>query len=247
MRRRRTRSACWPWSPVRTWSRPRTPTDATDGGASPGAPPTTGWSPPSIRSPGTCTRPAAISRTASRLTWPSSPRPGYTPRSPSPLAPDASTTRPPSAGASAPSGHSASSVTSGRTPSQRPYSAVAAAWADGGSGLRPAAPAAPAQLAPARRLVDRKIAEDHLEPRTVTPHARSPTPRRGTRPERPVAAVAADLNPVLRGWGAYFRNGNSGRKFNAVDGYGLPVCAPVSGSASGGSSSQVTGRAGSGS
>ncbi|MEU4302160.1 group II intron maturase-specific domain-containing protein [Kitasatospora aureofaciens] len=29
----------------------------------------------------------------------------------------------------------------------------------------------------------------------------------------------ADLNPVLRGWAAYFRNGNSGRKFNAVDGY----------------------------
>jgi RNA-directed DNA polymerase len=37
--------------------------------------------------------------------------------------------------------------------------------------------------------------------------------------ERPVAAVVADLNPVLRGWAAYFRNGNSGRKFNAVDGY----------------------------
>jgi RNA-directed DNA polymerase len=36
---------------------------------------------------------------------------------------------------------------------------------------------------------------------------------------RPVSAVVADLNPVLRGWGAYFRNGNSGRKFNAVDGY----------------------------
>ncbi|MEU0837524.1 group II intron reverse transcriptase/maturase, partial [Streptomyces sp. NPDC005969] len=27
--------------------------------------------------------------------------------------------------------------------------------------------------------------------------------------ERPVAAVVADLNPVLRGWAAYFRNGNS--------------------------------------
>ncbi|MER6010732.1 group II intron maturase-specific domain-containing protein [Streptomyces bluensis] len=25
------------------------------------------------------------------------------------------------------------------------------------------------------------------------------------------SAVVADLNPVLRGWGAYFRNGNSGR------------------------------------
>ncbi|WP_224274373.1 group II intron reverse transcriptase/maturase [Streptomyces sp. LS1784] len=40
-----------------------------------------------------------------------------------------------------------------------------------------------------------------------------------SRSERPVAAVVADLNPVLRGWAAYFRNGNSGRKFNEVDGY----------------------------
>jgi RNA-directed DNA polymerase len=40
-----------------------------------------------------------------------------------------------------------------------------------------------------------------------------------SRTERPVAAVVADINPVLRGWAAYFRNGNSGRKFNAVDGY----------------------------
>jgi hypothetical protein len=39
------------------------------------------------------------------------------------------------------------------------------------------------------------------------------------RTERPVAAVVAELNPVLRGWAGYFRNGNSGRKFNAVDGY----------------------------
>ncbi|MGW9031111.1 group II intron maturase-specific domain-containing protein, partial [Streptomyces sp. NPDC055722] len=40
-----------------------------------------------------------------------------------------------------------------------------------------------------------------------------------SKAERPVSTVVADLNPVLRGWGAYFRNGNSGRKFNAVDGY----------------------------
>jgi RNA-directed DNA polymerase len=37
--------------------------------------------------------------------------------------------------------------------------------------------------------------------------------------ERPVATVVAELNPVLRGWAGYFRNGNSARKFNAVDGY----------------------------
>jgi hypothetical protein len=40
-----------------------------------------------------------------------------------------------------------------------------------------------------------------------------------SKTERPVAAVVADLGLVLRGWGAYFRNGNSGRKFSAVDGY----------------------------
>jgi RNA-directed DNA polymerase len=31
--------------------------------------------------------------------------------------------------------------------------------------------------------------------------------------------VVADLNPVLRGWGAYFRQGNSNRKFAAIDSY----------------------------
>lgn len=31
--------------------------------------------------------------------------------------------------------------------------------------------------------------------------------------------VVADLNPVLRGWGAYFRYGNSNRKFSAIDAY----------------------------
>ena len=27
------------------------------------------------------------------------------------------------------------------------------------------------------------------------------------------------LNPVLRGWAAYFRNGNSSRKFTTIDSY----------------------------
>jgi hypothetical protein len=31
--------------------------------------------------------------------------------------------------------------------------------------------------------------------------------------------VVEDLNPTLRGWGAYFAKGNSGAKFNAVDSY----------------------------
>ena len=31
--------------------------------------------------------------------------------------------------------------------------------------------------------------------------------------------VVEDLNPVLRGWGAYFRQGNSSAKFGAIDSY----------------------------
>ena len=31
--------------------------------------------------------------------------------------------------------------------------------------------------------------------------------------------IVEGLNPVLRGWGAYFRHGNSSRKFDAVDAY----------------------------
>ncbi len=32
-------------------------------------------------------------------------------------------------------------------------------------------------------------------------------------------AVIAVLNPVLRGWGAYFRTGNASKRFNQVDSY----------------------------
>ncbi|MEU6325019.1 group II intron maturase-specific domain-containing protein [Streptomyces sp. NPDC047009] len=53
--------------------------------------------------------------------------------------------------------------------------------------------------------------------RVLRDKVRAATARSKT--ERPVSAVVADLNPVLRGWAAYFRNGNSGRKFNVVDGY----------------------------
>ena len=35
----------------------------------------------------------------------------------------------------------------------------------------------------------------------------------------PLDEVVADLNPVLRGWGNYFRQGNSSRKFRDVDSY----------------------------
>ena len=39
--------------------------------------------------------------------------------------------------------------------------------------------------------------------------------RKGTRVER----VIEDLNPILRGWGNYFRTGNAARKFGQVDDY----------------------------
>lgn len=31
--------------------------------------------------------------------------------------------------------------------------------------------------------------------------------------------VIAELNPILRGWGAYFRTGNAARSFNQIDTY----------------------------
>jgi len=46
--------------------------------------------------------------------------------------------------------------------------------------------------------------------------------RERTAPSRvgwDLKAVVDDLNPVLRGWGAYFRQGNSNAKFGAVDSY----------------------------
>jgi len=36
---------------------------------------------------------------------------------------------------------------------------------------------------------------------------------------KPVHKVVADLNPILRGWSAYFRHGNSARKFSTLDSY----------------------------
>lgn len=35
----------------------------------------------------------------------------------------------------------------------------------------------------------------------------------------PLTVVVEQLNPVLRGWGAYFRQGNSSAKFGAIDSY----------------------------
>ena len=43
------------------------------------------------------------------------------------------------------------------------------------------------------------------------------TPR--SRCHADLREVIADLNPVLRGWGAYFRTGNAAKRFNQLDGY----------------------------
>jgi RNA-directed DNA polymerase len=34
-----------------------------------------------------------------------------------------------------------------------------------------------------------------------------------------IREVIRDLNPVLRGWGGYFRTGNASGKFNQIDAY----------------------------
>ena len=50
-------------------------------------------------------------------------------------------------------------------------------------------------------------------------------PRQDPGPDGPsrvgldLRVVVEDLNPVLRGWGAYFRQGNSSAKFGAIDSY----------------------------
>jgi RNA-directed DNA polymerase len=43
------------------------------------------------------------------------------------------------------------------------------------------------------------------------------TPR--SRCHADIRDVIADLNPVLRGWGNYFRTGNAARRFNQIDSY----------------------------
>ena len=40
-----------------------------------------------------------------------------------------------------------------------------------------------------------------------------------SRLKQPIGQLVAELNPVLRGWGNYFRWGNSSRKFAQIDNY----------------------------
>ena len=51
----------------------------------------------------------------------------------------------------------------------------------------------------------------------VRERVRELTPRR--RCHQDVRGVIADINPVLRGWGQYFRSGNAANHFTQVDGY----------------------------
>ena len=53
--------------------------------------------------------------------------------------------------------------------------------------------------------------------RRVRARVKELTPRR--RCHEDIRAVIADVNPVLRGWGNYFRTGNAAQKFNQIDGY----------------------------
>src|SRR5262249_18534839 len=45
------------------------------------------------------------------------------------------------------------------------------------------------------------------------------TDRRARAGMKDIREVIRDLNPVLRGWGNYFRTGNASEKFNAIDQY----------------------------
>lgn len=45
------------------------------------------------------------------------------------------------------------------------------------------------------------------------------TDRRRRSGMKDIREVIADLNPVVRGWGNYFRTGNAARKFNSIDHY----------------------------
>ena len=53
--------------------------------------------------------------------------------------------------------------------------------------------------------------------RRIRQRVKACTPRAACH--RPLRAIVAQLNPVLRGWGAYFRTGNAAIKFGQVDDY----------------------------
>jgi group II intron reverse transcriptase/maturase len=52
---------------------------------------------------------------------------------------------------------------------------------------------------------------------SIRQRVREKTPR--GRCHADIRVVIADLNPLLRGWGNYFRTGNAAKRFNQLDGY----------------------------
>ena len=69
-----------------------------------------------------------------------------------------------------------------------------------------------------------------------------PSPHR-SQPGRgaDIRDVIEELNPILRGWGNYFRTGNAANKFRQIDDYVVMAAAPLDGQEAG---SQPAGRAG---
>jgi len=57
----------------------------------------------------------------------------------------------------------------------------------------------------------------HRAMKRVRERVRDKTPR--GRCHADICEVIADLNPILRGWGAYFGTGNAARSFNQIDSY----------------------------
>ena len=57
----------------------------------------------------------------------------------------------------------------------------------------------------------------HRAMKQIRQQVREQTPRGRCHAE--LRAVIADLNPILRGWGDYFRTGNAARSFNQIDTY----------------------------
>ncbi len=55
--------------------------------------------------------------------------------------------------------------------------------------------------------------------KAVRARIRDLTDRRRRAGVKDLREVTRDLNPVLRGWGTYFRTGNASLKFNTIDRY----------------------------
>ncbi len=76
------------------------------------------------------------------------------------------------------------------------------------------------------RLWEQKRIVRYYLHRWPSQQAMKRAPGQGPGPDRPqphrrkdISDVIADLNPLLRGWGNYFRTGNAAAKFRQIDDY----------------------------